>query len=249
MSVSLHDLVAYCDNHLGSQAVKDYCPNGLQVEAGDSVRCVATAVTANEAAIDAAISVGADLLLVHHGYFWRGEPEALKGMKGRRVAKLFRNNISLLAYHLPLDLHPVLGNNAQLGRRLGWEGYAASEDGLIWMAHFDDPVSVSDLLQNVGRTLGREPLHIPADKTCVSKVAWCTGAAQSMLPAAEALGAELFLSGEISEPTVHQAREMGIHYVAAGHHATERYGVKALGDHLGEHFGLAHHFIDIANPV
>lgn len=249
MSVSLHELVAYCDNHLASQGVKDYCPNGLQVEASEHIHCLATAVTANEAAIDAAIAIGADVLLVHHGYFWRGEHEALRGMKGRRIGKLFRHGISLLAYHLPLDTHPVLGNNAQLGRKLGWEGFAASEDGLIWMAHFDEPVEVTDLLAEVLRVLGREPLHIPADTLSVSKVAWCTGAAQSMLPMAEALGAELFLSGEISEPTVHQAREMGIHYVAAGHHATERYGVQALGQHLGEHFGIAHHFIEIANPV
>lgn len=249
MSIALKDLVAYCDEQLNSRAIKDYCPNGLQVAASEQVKVIVSAVTACDAAIERAIELNADVLLVHHGYFWKGEPEPLTGMKGRRVAKLFRNDISLLAYHLPLDVHPMLGNNVQLGHVLGWEGYAASEDGLIWMTSFDDPVSVARVVANVEQALDRSVLHIPARADEVSRVAWCTGGAQSMLPQAEALGADMFISGEISEPTVHMAREMDVHYVAAGHHATERYGVQALGEHLGERFGLTHYFVDIANPV
>lgn len=249
MSVLVRELVAYCDEQLNSAAISDYCPNGLQVDAAEHAKVIVSAVTASELAIDRAIELGADVLLVHHGYFWKGEPAPLTGMKGRRVAKLFRHNISLLAYHLPLDVHPVLGNNAQLGRVLDWEGYAASDDGLIWMTHFDDPQPVAAVLANIGRALQREPLHIGAASESVSRVAWCTGAAQSMLHKVEAMGADMFISGEISEPTVHSAREMGLHYVAAGHHATERYGVQALGAHLGERFALTHHFVDIDNPV
>jgi dinuclear metal center YbgI/SA1388 family protein len=249
MSVLVSDLVAYCDEHLNASAISDYCPNGLQVDATPRVSVMVSAVTACERAIDCAIEYGADVLLVHHGYFWKGESAALTGMKGRRIAKLFRHNISLLAYHLPLDVHPVLGNNAQLARLLDWDGFAASDNGLIWMTHFDDPVAASSISDLVAHRLGRMPLHIAAGNDEVSCVAWCTGAAQSMLQEVERFGADMFISGEISEPTVHAAREMGIHYLAAGHHATERYGVKALGEHLSEHFGLTHYFVDIDNPV
>lgn len=249
MSVLVSDLVAYCDEQLNASAISDYCPNGLQVDATSRVSVIVSAVTACERAIDRAIEYGADVLLVHHGYFWKGEAAPLTGMKGRRVAKLFRHNISLVAYHLPLDVHPVLGNNAQLAKQLGWEGFAASDNGLIWMSHFDDPVAVSSISELIAHRLGRDPLHIAAGSNTVNRVAWCTGAAQSMLSEVERLGADMFISGEVSEPTVHVAREMDIHYLAAGHHATERYGVKALGEHLSEHFGLTHHFVDIENPV
>jgi len=249
MSVLVRDLVAYCDEQLNSAAIKDYCPNGLQVDACEQAKILVTAVTASELAIDRAIELGADVLLVHHGYFWKGESQVLTGMKGRRIAKLLRNNISLVAYHLPLDLHPVLGNNAQLGHLFGWESYAASEDGLIWMTHFDDPRLASDIVADIGALLERTPLHIATEGDSVRRVAWCTGAAHSMLASAVDLKADMYITGEISEPTVHNAREMGVHFVAAGHHATERYGVKALGQHLSERYDLQHHFVDIANPV
>jgi len=249
MPECLSDLVKYCDGLLQSADIHDYCPNGLQVEACDKVATIVSAVTASELAIDRAIELGADVLLVHHGYFWKGESQPLVGMKGRRVAKLLRNNISLVAYHLPLDVHIELGNNAQLGKLLGWEGYAASKDGLIWITHFDEAVLARDINQLLCESLGRQTLWIDAGSERVSKVAWCTGAAQSMLAKVEELGAEMFISGEISEPTVHNAREMGVHYIAAGHHATERGGVSALGEHLADVFGLQHHFVDIDNPV
>lgn len=249
MHVRLSDLVEYCNELLQSSQINDYCPNGLQVESGESVKTLVSAVTASERAIDRAIELGADVLLVHHGYFWKGESAALVGMKGRRVAKLMRNNISLLAYHLPLDLHQTYGNNAQLGRVLGWEGCPASADGLIWMTHFDAPLKASDINNLISKNLSRETLWIEAGCEEVSRVAWCTGAAQSMLEQALALGADMFISGEISEPTVHIAREMGVHYVAAGHHATERGGAKSLGEHLADKFGLQHYFVDIDNPV
>ncbi len=249
MPVHLSELVRYCDKLLQSSEISDYCPNGLQVESGENVGVIVSAVTASEMTIDRAIELGADLLLVHHGYFWKGESQALVGMKGRRVAKLIRNNINLLAYHLPLDLHQSLGNNAQLARTFGWEGFPASKDGLIWMTQFDSPLNADEINAHISKCLGREALWINAGVAKVSRVAWCTGAAQSMIETAAELGAEMFISGEVSEPTVHSARELGVHFVAAGHHATERGGVKALGEHLAETFGLQHQFVDITNPV
>lgn len=249
MPKRLSEIVSYCDELLGVATITDYCPNGLQVEACDDVSQIVTAVTASDMAIDKAIELGAQCLLVHHGYFWKGESMPLVGMKGRRVAKLMRNGISLLAFHLPLDMHNTLGNNAQLGALLGWEGYPASSDGLIWMTHFEQSIEVQEVCHLLEHKLNRQPLWIDGGSPSIRRVAWCTGAAQSMLEKAALLGCDLFISGEISEPTVHAARELGVHYIAAGHHATERGGVRALGEHLAEHFGLSHEFVDIENPV
>jgi dinuclear metal center YbgI/SA1388 family protein len=243
-------LARHCDALLDAERISDYCPNGLQVVGERPVRRLVSGVTASRALIEAAIAVQADALLVHHGWFWKGEDPCLVGIKGYRARLLMRAGIALLAYHLPLDLHPELGNNRQLGRLLDIDAAApAAADGLVWLGRLSRPVAASALARDVGRRLGREPLHIAVIDRPVERVAWCTGAAQRYITDAQALGADLFISGEVSEQTVHEARELGIDYLAAGHHATERLGVQALGAHLADRFGLDHRFIDVDNPA
>jgi dinuclear metal center YbgI/SA1388 family protein len=243
----LHEIVAYCNERLDVAAFDDYCPNGLQVEGRAEVRRVVSGVTASQGLVDAAIAAGADLLLVHHGYFWRGEAPALVGMKRRRLGALLGADISLLAYHLPLDAHAQLGNNRQLGERLGFAD-AAAHEGLLWGVELDRAIGAWELVAQVETALQRAPLRVGPQRP-VRRIAWCTGAAQGMIEQAAAAGFDAFISGEISEQTVHQARELEILYLAAGHHATERYGVQALGRELAEHFALTHDFIDQDNPV
>ncbi|MET0067376.1 MAG: Nif3-like dinuclear metal center hexameric protein [Candidatus Thiodiazotropha sp.] len=249
--VELLTLEAYCNNLLSVEAFDDYCPNGVQVEASVQVRKLMGGVTASQALVDEAAAWGADALLVHHGYFWKGEAAALRGVKGQRVASLFRQGVSLLAYHLPLDAHPVYGNNRQLADRLGFSGAepTAAAGGLIWQADTQPPLDSQQLATRLEQALARAPLHIPARREPLRRIGWCTGAAQGYIEQAAALGLDAFISGEISEPTVHLARELDIHYFAAGHHATERYGVASLGQHLAEHFGLEWCFRDLHNPV
>lgn len=248
----LNELETYCSNLLNVDAFADYCPNGLQVESGHrEVRRLISGVTASQALIDAAVEADADVLLVHHGYFWKGEPEPLRGIKGRRIRTLIQSGISLLVYHLPLDAHPELGNNRQLADRLGFSdaGPVESEGGLIWRTDLDQPLEADELLTRITQGLGREPQHICAGDGPLRHIGWCTGAAQDAIETAAALGLDAFISGEISERTVHLARELGIHFFAAGHHATERFGVQALGEHLAKKFSLEYRFIDIPNPV
>ncbi len=251
MTVSVSELQVYCNSLLEVDNFDDYCPNGLQVEAGDRVRRLASGVTACQALIDAALEWGADALLVHHGYFWKGEPAALTGIKGRRIRDLMRGNLSLLAYHLPLDAHPELGNNRQLADRLDFVDARpdAGQQGLFWRGRLEKPLSGDELGARIGARLHRAPLHIGAREPLIEQVGWCTGAAQGAILHAAALGLDAFVTGEVSEQTVHQAREMAVHFFAAGHHATERYGVMALGRHLAEEFSIEHRFIDIPNPV
>ncbi|MGB5450737.1 MAG: Nif3-like dinuclear metal center hexameric protein [Sedimenticolaceae bacterium] len=243
----LQDIVAYCNLRLDVGSFDDYCPNGLQVEGRPEVGSIVSGVTASRALIDAAAQAGADLLLVHHGYFWRGEPAPLVGVKGRRVKALLAADISLLAYHLPLDAHPDLGNNRQLAIALGFDN-ATAVDGLLWGVELSRAMPAADLVARVDSALGRKPLVI-GPQSPVRRIAWCTGAAQGMIGQAAAAGLDAFISGEVSEQTVHEARELEILYLSAGHHATERYGVQALGSELAERFGLNHRFIDISNPV
>jgi len=247
---SLQKITAYCNELLRIDAFSDYCPNGLQVQGRPEVECVVSGVTASQALLDAAIDYDADLVLVHHGYFWKGEDPCITGMKYRRIAALMRHDISLLAYHLPLDAHPVLGNNAQLARVLGFEVEGPlGPESLVLLGHVDPPLSLEGLGQHIAKRLGREPELISGGDHHIERIGWCTGAAQSYLEQAASAGIDTFISGEISEQTVHIARELGIHYIAAGHHATERYGVQALGENLASKFGISHHFIDIPNPV
>ena len=249
--VELRDLVEYCDRRLETGLFEDYCPNGLQVEAGGPVRRLVSGVTASLALIEAAAAAGADALLVHHGYFWRGEAQPLVGMKGRRIAALYRHGLSLLAYHLPLDAHPELGNNRRLGQVLGIADAAAvaGSNGLLWRGRLPGAVDPAEWAATVAGRLGRLPLHLPGGPAAIREVAWCTGAAQGQIDRAADLGVDAFLSGEVSEHTTHTAAERGIHYYAAGHHATERFGVQALGDALAGEFGIEHRFIELPNPV
>ena len=237
------------DTLLQPHAFKDYCPNGLQVEGRGRVGYVVSGVTASLALIDAAIAAGADTLLVHHGLFWRGQDGRIVGWMRQRLARLLAHNINLFAYHLPLDAHPELGNNAQLGARLGVRTtghFGDQELGCLGEGHFADVQQLVDLLQSV---LGRSVLHIPGHTEPIRRIAWCSGGAQSYFEAAIAAGAQVFISGEVSEPQVHLARECGVAYLACGHHATERYGVQAVAEHLARQFNLQHTFIDIDNPV
>ncbi len=242
------ELVTYCNQYLQTELFQDYCPNGLQVEGCDSIVKIVSGVTASQELIDAAIERQADLLLVHHGFFWKGENPVLTGMKKRRLKSLLTHDINLLAYHLPLDAHKTLGNNVLLADKLGLEVeqfFAGNEIALLGNIK---PQSGAQFKQHIARVLDREPLHVEVDRP-ISKVALCTGAAQSYIEQAIAVGADAFVSGEISENTWHIARENNIHYFSAGHHATERYGVQALGEHLASHFALQHEFVDILNPV
>ncbi len=241
------EIVAYCDRRLDAASFDDYCPNGLQVEGRTEVRYIISGVTASQALLDAAIAAEADLVLVHHGYFWRNEAAPLTGIKGQRIATLMRAGVNLLAYHLPLDAHPELGNNRQLGLRLGFER-CTTDQGLLWGAELLPPMSARDLADHIATVLDRPPLAVGPDRE-VSRLAWCTGAAQGMIEQAALRGFDAFVSGEISEQTVHQARELDILYLAAGHHATERFGVQAVGAELAEQFGVEHQFIDVDNPV
>lgn len=253
MTVPLKKLLAEVNGLLEPEQFQDYCPNGLQVQGASNVAVLVSGVTASQALIDRAIELNADAIIVHHGYFWKGEDPCVVGIKQKRLKALLDNNISLLAYHLPLDAHPVLGNNAQLAKLLSLEiigGLQPSQSRPVGnIGCLAAPMTAEQFVREAGIKLGREPLWIAGGAELIETVAWCTGAAQSYIGDAIALEADLFLSGEISEPTVHVAREAGIHYVAAGHHATERYGVKAVAEVLAQRFGLDHHFIDIDNPV
>jgi dinuclear metal center YbgI/SA1388 family protein len=243
------------ETHLAStldiNRFRDYCPNGLQVEGGEQVQYLVSGVTASLALIEAALEKGADALLVHHGYFWKGEDPRIVGHRQKRLKLLLANGINLFAYHLPLDAHPVLGNNAQLGQRLGLkpEGRFGEQD-LGWLGVASPEVTtVGDFAALVERVLGRVPLVIGNPDQTLGKVGWCTGAAQNALADAITAGVSVYLSGEISEQTVHLARESQVAYLACGHHATERYGVQALGQHIENQFGIRHEFIDVPNPV
>jgi dinuclear metal center YbgI/SA1388 family protein len=251
--VSLQELVEYTNGLLQSDSFSDYCPNGLQVEGRPQVATLVSGVTASLALLEAAEAAGADAIVVHHGYFWKGEDARVTGMKRARLRHLLTTDTSLLAWHLPLDAHAELGNNAQLARVLGLHQTGSfGNDGGMQLACEGDlpqPVTAQALCGLLEDRLGRMPQHIAGRAQTLSRVGWCTGAAQSYLEAAVSRGLDAFISGEISEQTVHIARECGIHYFAAGHHATERYGVQALGDHLAGRFQLTHRFIDIDNPV
>lgn len=252
MVANLFELERFCSELLAISSYEDYCPNGLQVDAGvQQVQRVVTGVSASQALIDQAVSWRADLLLVHHGYFWRGEAQPLTGLKGSRVRTLMQHGISLMAYHLPLDAHVELGNNRQFGVLLGLTEAEAlpGTDGLLWWGSLTHPLSAEQFAGQLTTVLNREPLHISAGDEKITRFCWCTGAAQHFIEKAAANGMDAYLSGEVSEQTVHLARELGIHYFAAGHHATERYGIKALGERLSEEFGLEHRFIDVENPV
>ncbi|WP_038865688.1 Nif3-like dinuclear metal center hexameric protein [Vibrio jasicida] len=239
---------------LSPQLIKDYAPNGMQVEGKSEIKRIVTGVTASQALIDKAIELEADALLVHHGYFWKGEAEPIRGMKGKRIRSLIKSDINLYGYHLPLDIHPELGNNAELARLLDIEvegGLEGHPQSVALFGRLKQAMTGTDFANKINHVLNREPLHIAPDNAekMIETVGWCTGGGQDFIELAAQHGLDAFISGEISERTTYTARELDIHYFSAGHHATERYGIKALGEWLAQEHGLDVTFIDIDNPV
>jgi dinuclear metal center YbgI/SA1388 family protein len=255
MSVDRDQLLTYLTSYLEPERFNDYCPNGLQVEGRGQIARLATGVTACQALLDQAAEWGADAVLVHHGYFWRGEAPEIVGMKQRRLKTLLGNDMNLIAYHLPLDAHPEVGNNARLGELLGISAALhcpldnTSQSAVGSIASLTAEMPMAELLALVAEVLQRDPLHVGDRARRVKRIAWCTGGAQEYIEQAVTAGADVYITGEVSEQTVHVARESGIEFVAAGHHATERFGVQALGDHLAGAFNLEHRFFDIDNPA
>lgn len=251
MACSRQQLSEFLDNLLEPERFQDYCPNGLQVEGKNEIHRLVTGVTASQALVDEAIKRRADAILVHHGYFWRGEQPSLTGMKARRIRSLLSADINLFAYHLPLDWHPRVGNNVTLGEIMGVEGCGplnpADTNTPVFKGRLSPEITVQTLAARLLDGLGREPLVIGEGN--VNSIAWCTGAGQGYLDAAADAGADVFVTGEVSEQSVHTARERGIAFIAAGHHATERYGVQALGAEAAKCLGITHDFIEIDNPV
>ena len=253
--MKINELQSYLTQILQPERFSDYCPNGLQVEGKQEVRKIVTGVTASMDLLQVAHKAGADAILVHHGYFWRGENPAIAGIKKRRIQFLLQNNINLFGFHLPLDAHAEFGNNVMLGKVLGLPiaGYL-DDKNMLPFATLNPPQALQTLAESVASKLGRVPQVIGDANKQINTVAWCTGAAQGYIEQAIAaqsdnFNVDVFISGEISEQTVHSARESGTSYISAGHHVTERYGIQALGEHLAQKFGLAHEFIDVDNPV
>ncbi|MDE3021333.1 MAG: Nif3-like dinuclear metal center hexameric protein [Pseudomonadota bacterium] len=243
-------LETHVNEILAMTRYKDFCPNGLQVEGRSNVQHIVTGVTANMELLVKAVEIQADAVLVHHGYFWKGEGDSIIGMKRERIAFLLKHNLNLFAWHLPLDAHPELGNNIQLAKKAGWEVHGRFGDQEIGLyGRMGNAMTAEELSLHLERILQRKPLLVGLSNRRISRIAWCTGAAQGFFLEAVSLGVDAFVSGEISEQTVHIARETGVAYFAAGHHATERFGIDALGVHLAKSFGLQHTHIDIYNPV
>ena len=253
MSITRLELQNYLDGMLRVSEISDYCPNGLQVEGASKIEKIVTGVTASQALVDAAIEAKADALIVHHGYFWKGESQVIAGMKKRRLQALLSNDINLFAYHLPLDVHPEFGNNRQLASLLGIQNISAVSGvkpvGVVMHGNFEEEIEGSALQVKLQKLLGRDVLIEGPVSKPISKLAWCTGGGQGFIEQAVELGVDAFITGEVSEQTVHTAREMGITFFAAGHHATEHYGVKSLGEHIGQQFDVPVEFIDIDNPA
>ena len=249
----LKEIVDFVDNYLEVKKFEDYCPNGLQVQGADEVTKILTGVTASEALINGAINEGVDLIMVHHGYFWRGESQVIVGEKFKKIKLLIENNISLLAYHLPLDAHFIVGNNVQLAKKIGLLAqttFGERKVPLVLACEFESPMSSQELVVLLEGVLGREVLHIGADKSrLIKKVAICTGGAQSYFSHAIEFGVDVYITGEASEKNYHMALESGVDFISAGHHATERYGVQALGDLVSQKFGVKMKYFELDNPI
>lgn len=249
-----NNLEHYLEKLLTPARIKDYTPNGLQIEGKKEITKIVTGVTASQALINRAIDEKADAIIVHHGYFWKNESYIIRGMKHKRIKSLLNNDINLFAYHLPLDIHPILGNNAQLAKLLNIEVTGPLELGnelsVAIQGKLSESYSGTAVAQIINEKLKRACLHIapPSNKT-IKTIAWCTGGGQDYIELAAEQGIDAFISGEVSEKTTHIAHEMDIHFFAAGHHATERYGVKALGECIAKEHSIEVVFIDIDNPV
>lgn len=254
----LNDILTWCDAQLLTHEFKDYAPNGLQVEGRHEVKKIVSAVTASLDAIEQAIDLKADALLVHHGYFWKGEAEALVGMKGKRIKQLMQHDISLIAYHLPLDAHGEWGNNRAIADLLGLmnirpldETARHSIGNIGELTTALKPAEFQQLLKEKLQICATDTpiLHLPAPRSEIKTVGFCTGAAQGYIFQAEKMGCDAFISGEVSERTFYEAKELNVHYFACGHHATERYGVQRLGEALAKQFAIEHHYIELHNPI
>lgn len=251
--ISTQQLINYLNEQLQPDLWKDYCPNGLQVAGASEIKHLITAVSACQFVLDAAVKQRAQAVLVHHGYFWRGEDPCLTGIKRQRLATLLSHNINLIAYHLPLDGHPEWGNNVQLAQLLhlritGEFGYQHGP-AIALIGELPSPMSGEELTNFLAEKLKHQPVWIAGNVTQIKRVGWSTGAGQGMIEEASNQQVDAFITGEISERTTHLARESGLHFFAAGHHATEKYGVEALGNHLAEQFGIISQYIDIDNPA
>ena len=243
------ELEQVINEKLNAAAFSDYAPNGLQVEGQPEVKKIVTGVTASQALLDEAVRQEADAVIVHHGYFWKGESPVIRGMKQKRLKTLLTNDINLYGWHLPLDAHEELGNNSQLAQLLGITIKGSIEPLVPW-GEVAVPVSGAEYASWLEARLGRKPLWCGdngPDK--ITRVAWCTGGGQGFIDNAAQFGVDAFITGEVSEQTIHSAREQGIHFFAAGHHATERYGIKALGEWLAVQYELDVVFVDIDNPA
>jgi dinuclear metal center YbgI/SA1388 family protein len=258
--ISRDDLSEYLFDCLGVAKIKDYCPNGLQVEGKPQIKKIITGVTASLALIERAIEEKADAILVHHGWFWKNDDTRVVGQLHDRLKLLMSHDINLFAYHLPLDVHPQLGNNAQLAKMMGWTVAKPSKksplatlgvmDGLIWEGKpAASQKNLGHLARSLASRLGRDPMVVGDQNQPIKRIAWCTGGAQNYIKEAFLMKVDAYISGEISESTFHAANEMGVAYIAAGHHATERYGIQALGQYLEKTFRIKHQFIDLPNPV
>ena len=250
---SATEIINTVNSWLKPHVFRDYCPNGLQLE-GDkkSIKKIACAVTASQYVIEQAISKNADMLIVHHGFFWKGESPVITGSKKKRIASLLASGLYLLAYHLPLDAHPILGNNAQLANKLGLSFTSCvpdRPDSVLCTGFLQEPMTGDAFCQRVEQTLARRPLYIGDPQRKLQTFAWCTGGAQSYFSQAIEQGVDAFITGEVSEQNYHQAQESGVCYIAAGHHATERYGVQALAEKLSAEYSLEYFFVDQENPV
>lgn len=245
-------LVAYIDDLLACDKFNDYAPNGLQIEGKSKIVKICTAVSAGEVIVQKAIDINADMLIVHHGYFWRGEHPQILGAKKRRFSLFLQNDLNLCAYHLPLDAHLEVGNNACLAEILPVSKVMSHDakgvQDILWTGELEKSISAADFNKFLAKNL-QPPVHLSAGNKKIRKIAWCSGGAQDFIEDAAILGADAFISGEVSERTFYQAQELGVHYFACGHHATERYGVQELGKHLASKFDLQHKFIDIKNPI
>lgn len=254
--VSTRRLAEWLESTLQTQRIKDYCPNGIQVEGKDTVRHIITGVTASQALLDAAVQRGADTVIVHHGWFWKNENPVLRGSKRKRIATAILNDLNVFGFHLPLDAHPTLGNNAQLAQRLGLEPDRDSDglpitfgpNDLIWRGRCK-PCSLRSFGEHIEKALGRAPLLLGDPDKRIETVAWCTGGAQNLMEAAIDNGVDAYVTGEASEQNFHMAYETDTAFVAAGHHATERYGIQALGQAIAAEFGVKVDFLDLDNPV
>jgi dinuclear metal center YbgI/SA1388 family protein len=254
------ELSLFLDDHLQVARIKDYCPNGLQVQGKPTIKTLVSGVTASMALIEEAIALKADAIMVHHGWFWKNDDARVIGQLHSRLKLLMDHEINLFAYHLPLDVHPVLGNNAQLAKVMGWRplkepkrtflGSASVMDGLIWEGRPEaSQKTLGQLARSISGRLGRDPLVIGDLNKPIKRIAWCTGGAQGYINQAISMKVDAYISGEVSEQTFHAAQESGVAYIAAGHHATERYGIGALGEFVAQKYKLKHQFVDIPNPV